>query len=470
MSLSSALNTATIGLSTLQQQSAVLSANVANANNADYSRKTVQLTTYSTGGMPQAATVASITRVSSSLLSGQYFSALADMGLSTRRTDYSTRLAEMLGTSDSSGGQTPIASALSGFTDALSDLEATPEDAGLKGALLTKAQDLLNAIKKAAAAITAEKAQAQSDIESDITTINTAAANIDKLNSRIVGLKASGQDASDLEDQRDAELAKLASLTDIQYSVNDRGAMNVYTKSGVQIVGATAQSFQYDRSSGRITNSTGNDVTAGLSGGQLQSALDFLNTGASAVASSDPNLGAAQKYSNQLDALATSLYSVVNNAYDDPSTTAVEEFFTFDPSAPSGTGDASRIILAVDSTTLDASLAGSVRQALETTQLAASDTNPAGFETGLRLSGITLAGFVSGIGAYHARTVSDNQAAQDSAENLKSTAEVKLQSNKGVDIDTELANLQVLQNNYAALANVLNSITQMFDDLMSIGR
>ena len=52
MSLTAALNTTLMGLSTIQAQTGVASGNIANAQNPNYSRKMVQLTTPAAGGDP----------------------------------------------------------------------------------------------------------------------------------------------------------------------------------------------------------------------------------------------------------------------------------------------------------------------------------------------------------------------------------------------------------------------------------
>jgi flagellar hook-associated protein FlgK len=36
-------------------------------------------------------------------------------------------------------------------------------------------------------------------------------------------------------------------------------------------------------------------------------------------------------------------------------------------------------------------------------------------------------------------------------------------------MDSELAQLQTLQTNYAALAQIMNAITEMFDQMIAIG-
>jgi len=471
MSLSAALSTATSGLASLQTQSAVLSGNVSNAQNADYSRRYATLTTQAVNGLPMAARVSGILRVSDSQLTQSYYASVSGLGLADAQLDNMKKLADLMGATESNSDQTALGTALSQFEEAWKDLEATPESASLKAQVIGRGQELLTEISRLAAQEANLRSTTQDSIQAGLTGINDAAARIASLNTQIVAQQAAGQTTADLEDLRDAELAKIAEQTDIKVLVDDRGSMSVYSANGVQIVaGSQAQSFTFDADSNTIRNAGGSDVSAGLAGGALQGHLDFLDTSAAALASSDPNRGGLAKMMNQLDALAQNIMDVVNAAYDDPNTAAAEVFFAVDPTAPADTRLSTALIVAATADDLLSDRAGAVQQAISTTQIVSSASNPASAPNGLKLSTTTLSGLVSGILSYHARAVSENETDQAAASNLKSTTEIKLQDTKGVDIDTELAQLQVLQNNYAALANVLNSIIAMYDELMSIGR
>lgn len=471
MSLSSALGTVASGLATLQAQTAILSGNIANAQNPDYSRKQAMLTTRVVNGLPQAASITAISRVTAPDIAQEFLAALAGLGLASGQVAQSEKLAEMFGASDSSGAQSPLLAALSEFEAAWKDLEATPETASLRSQVVARGTELVQAIQKLAGQQQALQSAAQQSIEQGLATVNDAAGRIAQLNSQIVAQQAAGQSSADLEDLRDAEVAKLAGQIDVRVRLDETGAMSVYSATGVQIVGIAAERFSYDRSSNSIIAAgSGKAVNAGLGGGALQAQLDFLDTSAAALASSDPNRGGLAKAMNQLDALAGNLMDVVNAAYDDPATATVEAFFTLDPDAPAGTSTALALRVAVAADSLDADRAGAVQQAMRNSQIDAASSNPATAPNGLQLGSTTLFGLASGIAAYHARSLSDNQANAATAESVKSLYEVKLQNAKGVDIDTELAQLQVLQNNYAALASLMNSITTMFDELMSIGR
>jgi flagellar hook-associated protein 1 FlgK len=462
MSLTAALNTTVMGLATIQAQTSVVSGNIANSQNPNYTRKSVQLTTPAVGGDPTAALVAAIIRATAPNLQQDYYDAAADYGRLGTAADQARRLAEALGADDTSGGQAPLQAKLTGFEDAVKRLEATPEDASLKALVVQRGQELSQEINRLAGLRTSLQSQAQDDIRIGIGTLNEAAGNIARLNAKIVSQKATGMPTGDLEDLRDAEVAKIAGLVGVRTVTDGKGGMTVYTDSGTQLVGTTPQTFSYDASSGRISNANGDDVTAGFSNGSLRAGLDYLDNSLAALANSDGNVGALEKFFNQIDSLASNIADVVNAAYG-------ADLFTYTAGNAAATLEIDPSFVA-GPTTLDASRMGAVQQAMRNTTLTAVQINPAGDPNGLSLSNVNIFGLASGIAAYHARQVSDNEANRDTAESLQATVEQKFRNLTGVNVDDELAQLTVLQNNYAALAQVMTAISEMLDQMISIGR
>jgi len=86
---------------------------------------------------------------------------------------------------------------------------------------------------------------------------------------------------------------------------------------------------------------------------------------------------------------------------------------------------------------------------------------------GLSLTNVSYKGLMSGIigaSSTNAKVVSDN--AKLNADTLQMT-EQRYQQDTGVNLDEELANLQVLQNAYAASARLMSVIQTLFDTLQA---
>ncbi|WP_374308348.1 flagellar hook-associated protein FlgK [Dongia sp.] len=86
---------------------------------------------------------------------------------------------------------------------------------------------------------------------------------------------------------------------------------------------------------------------------------------------------------------------------------------------------------------------------------------------GLTISGVSYKGMMVGIvgtAISNAKSIADQ--AKFNAESLKQT-EQRYQADVGVNLDEEIANLQVLQNAYAASARLLTVVQQLFDTLQA---
>jgi flagellar hook-associated protein 1 len=90
--------------------------------------------------------------------------------------------------------------------------------------------------------------------------------------------------------------------------------------------------------------------------------------------------------------------------------------------------------------------------------------------------GSTSGPFAGTIGDYIQQTISQQGAAADNASKLNEGQQVvvnalqtRFNDASGVNIDTEMSNLLVLQNAYSANARVMTAIKQMFDLLLNIG-
>lgn len=473
MSLSAALNTAVIGLQTLQSQTRIAAGNVSNAQNPDYTRKVATLTTPAAEGLPQAALVSSVTRAVAPEIQQDFFTANADYGRLDMQLGYSKELAEALDATNTTGEQPTILAMMTRFEDAWKQLEATPENNDFKNLVVQRGAELATEIRRLNGLQSELQNRAQQNIQNDIESINTATAKVAELNSKIASLKAAGTPVGDLEDLRDAEIKRLSDKVGIRTLENDRGETFVYTEGGVQLVGTTAQKFEYVEianpptypQAGIYLQGSSTDVTGGFLNGSTRASLDYLDVTASALASTDPNVGALSKFFNQLDTFAANLADVVNTAYGG---------VFFDYSGVVANNEAGLLVVeagvAADPSTLDATVAGAVQQAMRNTTMTNAQINRSADPNGLVVANVNIFGIANSILSYQARAAADNELQRDTSERLQHTLDQKYRNITGVNIDDELAQLQLLQNNYAALANVMNTVTQMFDTLVNIGR
>jgi flagellar hook-associated protein 1 FlgK len=471
MSLSAALNTAVIGLQTLQQQTRIVSGNVANAQNPNYSRKVTTLTSPVAEGLPQAALISQITRVAAPEIQQDLYRITADYGQLDRQLNYTKELAETLDATNTTGEQPTLLAMMTRFEDAWKTLEATPEDTATRSLVVQRGMELAAEIRRLNSLQSELQTRAQEHLTTDVQIVNEAALQIAKLNVQITSQLAGNNPIGDLEDLRDQEVAKLADKIGIRTVVNDRGELFVYTDGGVQVVGTVAQQFEYQATGippGIFLQGGTDNLNQGFLNGSIRASLNYLDNTATGLASADPNVAVLSKYFNQLDSFAANLVTVVNTAYG-------ANFFNYSAALAAPPDEAGKIVvdpaLVATPANVNPAVAGTVQQAMRNTTLTAAQINRSATDpNGLTITSVNIFGLINGVLAYHARMASDNESGRDTAERQQHTLDQKLRNLTGVNIDDELAQLQVLQNNYAALANVMNTVTAMFDELVNIGR
>ena len=323
MSLTSILSSAGAALTTAQYQIAVSQTNVANADNASYSRKTVT-TTATTQTL--AVSSATVTRAADAYLSKTVDKTAAADGRDTVVDTYLQSYDASLGSVD---GGDDISSLLTAFQTALTGL-ASSSTAATKASAVSAATSLASSIQSLSGEIQSLRSQANLQIAETVDTINSTLDTLKTLNDQIVSTTASGGDVSDLEDSRAAAVTTLSSLMGVStYTTSDNRVM-VYTDSGEQLLGASVAKLSYSASSslsadavypGAIAGVTvnGKDITASLTSGKLgglvslrddilvgeQDALDQLASTLIAQVNTAANSGSASPPPNSLTSATT---------------------------------------------------------------------------------------------------------------------------------------------------------------------
>ena len=323
MSLTSILSSAGAALTTAQYQIAVSQTNVANADNANYSRKTVT-TTATTQTL--AVSSATVTRAADAYLSKAVDKTAAADGRDAVIDTYLQSYDASLGSVD---GGDDVSSLLTAFQTALTGL-ASSSTAATKASAVSAATSLTSSIQSLSGEIQSLRSQANLQIAETVDTIKGALDTIKAPNDQIVSTTASGGDVSDLEDSRAAAVTTLSSLMGVStYTTSDNRVM-VYTDSGEQLLGASVAKLSYSASSslsadavypGAIAGVTvnGKDITASLTSGKLgglvslrddilvgeQNALDQLASTLIAQVNTAANTGSASPPPNNLTSAVT---------------------------------------------------------------------------------------------------------------------------------------------------------------------
>ena len=284
MSLFGALNVAITSVNALNSATRVVSDNVANANNENYNRRETKFENLQYGGV----LVSDITRAANTGLLRDLFQQTTVASADEMRDKLFQQLEQLTGTIN---GQTPLVDSIERLRTAFKALEATPESDAAENDVIIAANNLTSEITRLSDGLDLIENQVLRDISLVVTDANSAITEIDTLNNKIVVEKSAGRSTTALENQRDAEITKLASISQLRTFERDDGSMAVYTTSGLILVDASPETFTWDEATRSLTisgsNSTNLLTSDKLPDGELGALANSIRTDATAQSSSD---------------------------------------------------------------------------------------------------------------------------------------------------------------------------------------
>lgn len=443
MSLTSILTSAGAALTTAQYRMSVAQTNVANVDDETYSRKTVTTTATSiTSAVSNGAVTRAADRYLSQAVVASASAASRDSVIDTYMQAYDASLGSVDGGDD-------IASLLDAFQSAISGLASEPSSTSAKAQVVSAASQVAETLNSLSGDLQALRTQANTEIASTVEAINTSLSTLKSLNDQIVTTSAQGGDVTTLEDQRAAELSALSSMIGITSYTTSDNRVAIYTSSGDQLLGASAAKLSYTASSslsadtvypGSISGITlnGKDVTTRVTGGAL-GALVTLR---------DQTLTGEQ---DALDSLAAGLISQVNTVSaglfsgSDAGDIAVSASLLADPSSLASDQTLATALISVLTSPVSFAAAG---------QLAAGQSSLLDY----------AASFVS----TAATTIADAAEQAESSSATHEAAATRLANLTAVNLDEELAMLEIYEQGYQANAQLMSMVQDLFDALISM--
>jgi len=241
---SSLLNIGASGLRTAGIHLQVTGNNIANANTPGYSRQeavqaqNIPLQT-GVGFLGQGANVATVKRIYDQFLTTQVQNGQAATSAASQLSSLLTGLDKYL--ADPNSG---LSSALTGFFNAADGLASKPSDTTARQVFMNAVSGLQSRFNAVAGQMTALTNQVNTQVQTHISTVNSAAKQLAALNEQIAKAEsATGQPANDLRDQRDQLVQTLNKSIKASAVQTSDGQYNVYVGNGQALVQGN-QSFE----------------------------------------------------------------------------------------------------------------------------------------------------------------------------------------------------------------------------------
>ena len=252
MGLSSALATAMSGLRANQAALSITSSNIANAQTAGYVTESANQIALASGGYDTGVQTTGVNRELDTFVQNQLWTETGGSGYADQTSNILGQLQSVYGTP---GGTGTLETAYDNFTTAIQALSTSSGGQTTQVTALAAAQALAQQLNSTTQGIQSLRTNVEQDIGTSVTQANADMTQIASLNTQLQSLSPTDPAAASLEDQRDSAITDLSSLMDVKVSTSGSNQVNLFTNSGIQLVGGS-QASQFTFTSPGTLNAT----------------------------------------------------------------------------------------------------------------------------------------------------------------------------------------------------------------------
>jgi len=293
------------GILTAQRAMLVASHNISNANTKGYTRQSSLLAARNpmittAGTIGQGVELVKIIRQKDDYLNSRLRDISSSIGSASIKSQYLREMETVFNeTSDSS-----LNNALASFFKGINDLSQNPENMSIRSTFLEKANTLTDTFRRIVNELDQMKTFIKQSIESKVSDINTLTTNIANINKQIAALKIKDIESNDLLDKREALLHDLSKLTNITVNTQNNGMVDVMTPGGALVSGTSATNLTFDiDTSGTLSITDAEKVSKyTFKTGEIKALQDFYNT-------------TIVNYDKKFDSLASGIIKDVNRIH-----------------------------------------------------------------------------------------------------------------------------------------------------------
>ncbi len=235
-SLLNALNSGKTSLLTNQKSIEIVGNNIANVNTEGYSRQRAELmqipaVNFGDFFIGQGVTVSDVSRDYSVFINRQLQSKSIEYGEETGKSGSLTEMERIFNVSENN-----LASQINDFFDAWQQLTANPSGQVERDVVMQRGQLLGEAFGSITDELDTVAQNMNTEIISEVSSLNEKIAEIAKLNDRINLVEISGQTANSARDQRDLIIKDLSETLGVQTYTDNRGMLSVQLPGGMPLV------------------------------------------------------------------------------------------------------------------------------------------------------------------------------------------------------------------------------------------
>lgn len=235
MGLSSALASAMSGLRANQAALSIVSSNVANSQTPGYVVQTPNQIEVTTGDFGSTAMTTGVSRELDTYVLNQLRTETGGSGYADQMANILKQLQNVYGTPGNDG---TLETALNNFTSALQALSTSAGSSSAQTVALGAAQTLAQQLNVTTKGIQSLRSNVEQDLGTSAQQANAAMQKIADINTKLQGLSANDPSAATLMDQRDQAINTLSKYVDVRVVTDGSNQANIFTNTGIQLVGA----------------------------------------------------------------------------------------------------------------------------------------------------------------------------------------------------------------------------------------
>lgn len=485
MTISGALSNAMSGLRAAGAGSELVSSNISNALTKGYGRRTLSLSPDTVSGSG-GVRINGIRRDVDPVLVADRRLASADFGNTQANADFLAKVENLVGDPERADS---LSARLSQFEASLVSAASRPDLDVRLNASVNSAKDLARALKRISDGLQDARENADRSIDMQVNRLNEALDQVQQLNTRII-MASRGREAENvaLQDQRQLLVDEISAMVPVREVPRDNGAIALFSIGGAILVDGPAAVVEFSptrvvvpemtQQAGVLSGLTinGIQVPTGSENGVLRGGT----LGAQFTIRDELAVGAQSR----IDAFARDLVERFQDPAADPTLISGQAGLFTDGGLPFDASDevglSGRIAL---NELVDPEAGGSTWRLRA--GLGAAQPGEPGDAANLSLLRETLMmqrrPASGGFGPYEYSSfklssdllsgiAADRFDAERSqtfaATNLETLTQAELE--QGVDTDTELQNLMVLEQAYAANARVIAAVDEMMQSILRL--
>lgn len=242
MSIGNAFSNALSGLNAVSRAADVVSSNVANAMTEGYSRRELELTSQTIGQSGGGVSVTGVTRYTDTVITGERRLADGEVALAETRTDFLNTFSRAIGQADEASS---ISGLIVSLEESLIEAASRPESETRLQAVLYSAQNLTEKINSAADTLMASRMAADTEIGNSVDFLQTALQQVVDLNVAITQSASSGYDTNSLMDQRQQVVDQISAIIPVKEIARENNSIALYTAGGAILVDSKAASIEF---------------------------------------------------------------------------------------------------------------------------------------------------------------------------------------------------------------------------------